>query len=72
LILTDKLVEEARELSGLRRISDLVRAGLEALIEKEARKRLIAYGGTDLGAAAAPRRRSAALEAAEPGEYSSK
>jgi hypothetical protein len=57
LILEDELVERARELTGIRRISDLVRGGLAALIEKESRRRLAEYGGSDPRASAGPRRR---------------
>jgi hypothetical protein len=58
LIIADSLVEEARDISGIERISDLVREGLRALIAREARKRLAAFGGTDTEATAAPRNRS--------------
>ena len=51
LILADDLVAKARELSGIERISDLVREGLGALIEREARARLVAFGGSDPAAA---------------------
>jgi len=66
LVLPDSLVSRARELSGLERITDLVREGLEALIAREARKRLIAYGGTDPEAAASPRRRADIFAAEHP------
>jgi len=66
LVLPDSLVTRARELSGLERITDLVREGLEALIAREARKRLIAYGGTDPEATAAPRRRADLYAARHP------
>ncbi len=56
LVLPDTLVARARDLCGLERIDDLVKEGLEALIAREARKRLVAYGGTDPDATAAPRR----------------
>ena len=58
LELTDSVVERARALSGISRISDLVREGLNALIAREARKRLMAYGGTDPEASTPPRSRS--------------
>ena len=58
LELSETVVQQARSLSGIARISDLVRAGLQALIAQEARKRLIAYGGTDPEAAASSRHRS--------------
>ncbi len=64
LIIADSLVDEARDISGIERISDLVREGLRALIAREARKRLAAFGGTDPEATAAPRNR-ANLYAAE-------
>lgn len=64
LILPDGLVSRARDMSGIARVTDLVKEGLEALIAREARNRLIAYGGTDSEAMAAPRR-SAGLYAAE-------
>jgi hypothetical protein len=57
LVIADDLVEDAREASGLVRVSDLVREGLRALIAKEARSRLAAMGGSDPKAVAAPRRR---------------
>ncbi len=66
LILPDPLVTRARDLSGIERITDLVREGLEALIAREARKRLIAYGGTDPEANAAPRRRADLYAAEHP------
>jgi hypothetical protein len=44
--LDDKIVEEARELTGIHGISALVRAGLEALIQREAALRLAALGGS--------------------------
>lgn len=66
LILPDGLVLRARELSGLERITDLVKEGLEALIAREARKRLAAFGGTDPEASAAPRRRADLYAAERP------
>ncbi len=65
LVLPDELVVRAREISGIDRITDLVREGLNALIAREARKRLVAYGGTDPQATAAPRHRDYSV-AAEP------
>ena len=46
LILNDDLVERAREVTGIRDETALVHAGLEALIGREAAKRLAALGGT--------------------------
>lgn len=59
------MVDRARSLSGIVRISDLVREGLQALIAREARKRLIAYGGSDPAAVAPSRSRQDEL-VAEP------
>jgi hypothetical protein len=59
LVIADELIEDARAASGLDRISDIVREGLRSLIEKEARTRLAALGGSDPKAKSAPRRRSA-------------
>jgi hypothetical protein len=57
LVIADELIEDAREASGLERVSDIVREGLRALIAKEARARLSAMGGSDPKAKSAPRRR---------------
>lgn len=48
---------DAREASGLDRISDVVREGLRALIAREARVELAALGGSDPEAKVVPRRR---------------
>ncbi len=47
LELSDSLVLRVRQLSGITRMSDLVREGLQAIISREAHKRLITFGGTD-------------------------
>ncbi len=59
LIIDEKLIERARELTGIREKTALVRAGLEALISLEAGKRLAALGGTQPKLASIPRRRLA-------------
>ena len=59
LIIDDALLERAREATGIREKTALVRAGLEALIAREAGKRLAALGGTQPKISAVPRRRSA-------------
>jgi hypothetical protein len=59
LIIDEDLVNRARELTGIREKTALVRAGLEALIAREAGKRLAALGGTQPELEAIPRRRSA-------------
>lgn len=57
LILDDALVEEARRLTGIEEKTALVRAGLEALIAREAARRLAALGGTMPHLKPIPRRR---------------
>ncbi len=59
LIIDDQVLERARELTGIREKTALVRAGLEALIAREAGKRLAALGGTQRKIANVPRRRLA-------------
>jgi hypothetical protein len=59
LIIDTGLLERARELTGIQEKTALVRAGLEALIAREAGKRLAALGGTHPDMANIPRRRSA-------------
>ncbi len=59
LIIDDELLERAREVSGIREKTALVRAGLEALIAREAGKRLARLGGTQPRLADIPRRRPA-------------
>ena len=58
LIIDDALLERAREMSGIKEKTALVRAGLEALIAREAGRRLAALGGTQPKLANIPRRRS--------------
>jgi Arc/MetJ family transcription regulator len=59
LILKDDLVEKARQATGIEEKTALVHAGLEALIQRAAARRLIALGGTMPGLKPVPRRRSA-------------
>ena len=59
LIIDDNLLERAREATGIQEKTALVRAGLEALISREASKRLAALGGTQQKIADVSRRRSA-------------
>ena len=59
LIIDENLIERARELTGIREKTSLVRAGLEALIAREAGKRLAALGGSNPRMARIPRRRPA-------------
>jgi hypothetical protein len=60
LIIEDELLNRARELSGIEEKTSLVRAGLEALIAREAGKRLAALYGSQPKLRSVPRRRSAA------------
>ena len=57
LILDQKLLERARQLTGIQEKTALVRAGLQALITQEAAKRLAALGGTEPRLRSVPRRR---------------
>lgn len=59
LIIDESLIERARELTGIQEKTALVRAGLEALIAREAGKRLATPGGTQPKISDIPRRRSA-------------
>jgi Arc/MetJ family transcription regulator len=58
IIIDDTLLDRAREATGIQEKAALVRAGLEALISREAGKRLAALGGTQPRLGDAPRRRS--------------
>lgn len=60
LIVDDELIEKARKLTGVQEKTSLVRAGLEALIAREAAKRLAELGGTEPGLRPARRRRTRA------------
>jgi Arc/MetJ family transcription regulator len=60
LIIDDAVLNRAREFSGINEKTALVRAGLEALIAREAGKRLAALGGTEPNLRPVPRRRSKA------------
>jgi len=59
LIIDDVLIDRARRLTGIQEKTALVRAGLEALIAREAAKRLAALGGTEPQLTPIPRRRAA-------------
>ncbi len=60
LIIDENLLEHARQLTGIRQKTALVRAGLEALIAREAARRLAALGGSEPGLRSVPRRRPGA------------
>jgi hypothetical protein len=57
LNIDNALLTKAAELSGIKEKTALVKAGLEALIARESRKRLIALGGSQAGLQDIPRRR---------------
>ena len=57
MILDDALIEEARQATGIREKTALVRAGLQALIAREAARRLAAFGGSEPRLRSVPRRR---------------
>jgi Arc/MetJ family transcription regulator len=57
VILDDALVAEARRLTGIERKTDLLHAGLRALIASASARRLAALGGTEPALRTAPRRR---------------
>lgn len=59
LIIDERLIERAREITGIREKTALVRAGLEALIAREAAKRLAALGASEPRLRDIPRRRPA-------------
>jgi hypothetical protein len=59
LILSDTLVTRARELTGITEKTALVHAALEALIAREASRRLAALGGSEIDLDEIPRRRAA-------------
>jgi hypothetical protein len=59
LIIDERLLERARELTGIREKTALIHSGLEALIAREAGKRLAALGGTEPKLRDIPRRRPA-------------
>lgn len=57
VIIKDEVLKKAADLTGIREKTALLHAGLEALIEKKARERLAALGGSDPKAEAGRRRR---------------
>ena len=57
--LSNDLIANAQELTGITERTELLRAGLETLVRVESARRLAALGGSDRKASAAPRRRSA-------------
>ena len=55
--LDDNLLKTAQEYTGIKERTALIRAALTTLVQVEAGRRLIALGGSDPNAEAAPRRR---------------
>lgn len=60
LHLDDELFERARRLSGLKKKSAVLHAGLEALIARESARKLAALGGSEPRLKAPRRRRTRA------------
>lgn len=56
--LDEKLVEEARRMTGTKERTALIHEGLRALIERESARRLARLGGSEPGLRSVPRRRS--------------
>lgn len=56
--LDDDMLSQAREYTGLTRTSAVMNEALEALIQREASRRLARMGGSDPSAKDAPSRRS--------------
>lgn len=54
----DRLVAEARRMTGMTERTALIHAGLKALIERESARRLARLGGSEPGLAPVPRRRA--------------
>ncbi len=59
MILDESLLSKARELTGIKEKTALVHAALEALIAREASRRLASLGGTESDLEEIPRRRMA-------------
>ncbi len=59
----DALLKDAKEMSGLKKTGPLIRAALEALIQREAALRLARLGGTEPQLEDIPRRRDSAKAA---------
>ena len=55
--LDDELVAKAQSYTGVKERATLIRMGLEALVQREAARRLARLGGSDPNATAGRRRR---------------
>ena len=58
LDLKEELIEKAREMTGIHEKTALVHAGLQALVERAAARRLASLRGSMRGLKAIPRRRT--------------
>jgi Arc/MetJ family transcription regulator len=58
IALDDALLKDAKEMSGLKETGPLIRAALEALIQREAALRLARLGGSEPQLKEIPRRRN--------------
>ena len=58
LHIDERLLEEARRLTGIEGKAALVNEGLRALVQRESGRRLAALGGSAPGLRPAPRRQS--------------
>lgn len=58
LIIDENLFERASKLTGIRQKTALIHAGLEALIAREAARRLAVLGGAEPALRDIPRRRN--------------
>jgi len=54
--LNDKLLDEAKALTGLKKVTCLIEEAMKALIERESTRRLANLGGSELALASIPRR----------------
>lgn len=57
LIISSELLEKAKELTGVKEKTTLVKMGLQALIARESARSLAALGGTEKDLDLVPRRR---------------
>ena len=61
LNIDDKLLDEARRITGMTEKTSLVREGLRALIERESARRLARLGGSEPQLESVPRRQSTSV-----------
>ena len=54
----DELIDKARQLTGIKEKTSLIKLGLEALIARESSRRLAKLGGTEKSLKIPPRRRT--------------